>query len=478
LPDTVCHPQLQIDWGKFAYALRPNLPSLKDFDKWIDIAVGAEENRGNRFSVSVANQQVNNNPRQQQTNYGQAGSSGYRQHQGISGRTTNNPGPTILTQSVAQETNKLPIPQCPACNESPGHRLDFCNTFKRMLVNQRAAFVADNNYCFKCLTRGHYGQDCRRPNMKCQTCEQTHHTLLHGADQQFPKKKGNISTDVFMIRTPQKNKLQPVLLTIVPVTVFKGTLSVDSYAILDPGSEATLATKSLAAKLRLSGKPIRIKFGNFNSSVEMQSEIVSFILKTSNDIVEATEVFIVPQINLSCRKINWPLLKRNWSHLIDLDLPPVDTLLVEILVGMDQVCSHMYLDIRKPDVGELGPIAVQTLFGWAVVGRIPAALVAGPRNKRNINTQSISEDVSLSALTEQFHLTESFGIDLTPPKIISFDDSQALKVLESSIKFISCGWQVDLPLRSPNLNLPNNRNQAISRYFGMERRLVRFQNTI
>ena len=38
--------QLQIDWGKYAYSLRPNLPSLRDFDKWIDIAVGAEEYRG------------------------------------------------------------------------------------------------------------------------------------------------------------------------------------------------------------------------------------------------------------------------------------------------------------------------------------------------------------------------------------------------------------------------------------------------
>ena len=34
--------QLQIDWGQHAYKLRPNLPSLKDFDNWIDIAVGAE----------------------------------------------------------------------------------------------------------------------------------------------------------------------------------------------------------------------------------------------------------------------------------------------------------------------------------------------------------------------------------------------------------------------------------------------------
>jgi hypothetical protein len=41
------HPQLQIDWGKFAYALRPNLPSLKDFNIWINVTVIAEENRGN-----------------------------------------------------------------------------------------------------------------------------------------------------------------------------------------------------------------------------------------------------------------------------------------------------------------------------------------------------------------------------------------------------------------------------------------------
>ena len=79
---------------------------------------------------------------------------------------------------------------------------------------------------------------------------------------------------------------------------------------MDPGSETTLATKSLAAKLRLSDKLIRIKFGNFNSYVRMQFKIISFIFKASNDIVEATEVFVVPQINLSCRKINWPLLKK------------------------------------------------------------------------------------------------------------------------------------------------------------------------
>jgi hypothetical protein len=44
--------QLQIDLGKYAYSLRSNLPSLRHFDKWIDIAVGAEEYRGIRLSVA------------------------------------------------------------------------------------------------------------------------------------------------------------------------------------------------------------------------------------------------------------------------------------------------------------------------------------------------------------------------------------------------------------------------------------------
>jgi len=248
------YPQLQIDWGKFAYASRPNLPSLKDFDSWIDVAVGAEENRGNRFSVP--NQRASYTPRQQQTKYVQSGRSGYRQHQNSSGQTidSTSPGPTILMQSINPETNRLPIPQCSACNESPGHRLDFCNTFKRMPINQRAALVAENNYCFKCLT----AQGPRAQGHKCQTCGQAHHTLLHGADQKFPKKKGNISTDELMIRAPPKTKLQPVLLVIVPVIVINGNIRVRSFAILDQGSEATLATQSLAVKLQLLGHSVQI----------------------------------------------------------------------------------------------------------------------------------------------------------------------------------------------------------------------------
>jgi hypothetical protein len=223
--------QLQIDWGQHAYKLRPNLPSLKDFDYWIDIAVGAEKYRGNRFSTPIASTQKNvTTPAlRQQSSYGAANSVAYR-------------GPTKLSQSVKEDTTRFPIPQCAACNENPEHRLENCNTFKKMLINTRAAFVADSNHCFKCLSKGHYGRNFRKTTIKCSSCGEAHHTLLHGADWQFPKKIGNLK--ILLVRAPSKS-LRSVLLAILPVMAQEGDVSVKSFALLDPGIEATIMSRAL-----------------------------------------------------------------------------------------------------------------------------------------------------------------------------------------------------------------------------------------
>ena len=98
---------------------------------------------------------------------------------------------------------------------------------------------------------------------------------------------------------------------------------------------------------------------------------------------------------------------------------------------MDQVAAHASLDVALEDGC---PSAIKTPFGWAVVSRIPTSLVTGPTSKADVNLQSISEEITLSTLAERFHSTESFGVDLTAPKTISFEDAQALEVLQRSIK--------------------------------------------
>ena len=52
------------------------------------------------------------------------------------------------------------------------------------------------------------------------------------------------------------------------------------------------------------------------------------------------------------------------------------------------------------------------------------------------------------------------------------EDEQMLSILQKSIKFIGCGYQVELPLRQDRPIIRNNRGQAVSRYYGLERRML------
>ncbi len=142
--------------------------------------------------------------------------------------------------------------------------------------------------CFRCLSKGHYGRNCQKTTIKCSSCGEAHHTL-HGSDRQFPKKIGNFK--ILLVRAPSKS-LRPVSLAIVPVMILEGDVSVKSFALLDPGSEATIMSRALANTLKLSGPKLKIRFGNFNSSVILDSEVVKYTIKSSsNVIIQASDVF-------------------------------------------------------------------------------------------------------------------------------------------------------------------------------------------
>jgi hypothetical protein len=89
---------------------------------------------------------------------------------------------------------------------------------------------------------------------------------------------------------------------------------------------------------------------------------------------------------------------------------------------MDKLSAHSIKNIREPIDGEIGSTAIQKFFGWTMVGKIPAFLTNGPSTQHNVNTHSISEEVSLTSLADSFHSTEFFGIDVAAPNVMSLDD--------------------------------------------------------
>lgn len=180
----------------------PKISSLADFDCWIDAIVGAEELRGAKINSYIP-------PKQNQ-----------------SMRSAAAFPPTILNASI-HETSERPSranndwPACPACNDNPGHRLEACVIFRKILPSQWAAFCGQNNHCLKCLRPGHYGRSFRNTDITCNACSGKHHTLIHGAERVFPgrlQSKGNKTVQIFQVHAP-KTSLKPVLLAIAPIIV-------------------------------------------------------------------------------------------------------------------------------------------------------------------------------------------------------------------------------------------------------------------
>ncbi|XP_046651040.1 uncharacterized protein LOC124342113 [Daphnia pulicaria] len=451
---------LQQDWGRYAYNLRPKVSSLADFDRWIDAIVGAEELRGAKLNNYVTPKQ--NPPPRPALPF----------------------PPTILKNSVAfkipnsvESPSERPNradnqwPACPACSDNPGHRLEACGIFRKMLPSQRAALCGENNHCFKCLLPGHYGRSCRNTDVACNACPGKHHSLIHGAERVFPGKpqpKGKATLQILLVHAP-KTSPKPVLLAITTIVVYSDKETILTFGVLDPGSEATLIKSSLAQRLRLKGANQKIRFGSFHNAVLLDSA-------DKARTFQVTDAFTVPDIQLSPRNINWHTEKFEWPHLSDLNLPPIDSSKVELLIGIDIVDAHEILDSRISSHNEPRPNL--TVFGWAVVGKIPPSLIRGPSAKRSVNVNGISPTLQLIDLVQKFYSTETFGVDIQATKPSSPEDALAISILKSSILNIRCGWQVDLLFKSPNPNMPNNRAHAVSRFYAVERRLLSQENKV
>ncbi|XP_045028167.1 uncharacterized protein LOC116935589 [Daphnia magna] len=153
--------ELQREWGRFAYPLRPKIPGLADFDRWIEGIVGAEEFMGGSTSSKIPHP-----PSNRQVKF----------------------GPTVMATVLKSPPAKSNA--CGVCKSDPGHPLAFCQVFIDLSPTQRAEAVAKTDNCFRCLGRNHYSASCKK-STKCTVtdCDQWHHPLLHGSGRVFPRRQ-------------------------------------------------------------------------------------------------------------------------------------------------------------------------------------------------------------------------------------------------------------------------------------------------
>ena len=137
------------------------------------------------------------------------------------------------------------------CCEGQCASLAQCSKFRGLSVNKRIEFVKANKLCLNCLVYGHYAQSCyREKHCKIAGCPKSHkhHFMLHMNKPKHEQTKNTPSAmptgDCNLATTAGKGK---VCLRILPVRVESESNSIDTYALLDNGSDVSLCDQRLVS---------------------------------------------------------------------------------------------------------------------------------------------------------------------------------------------------------------------------------------
>ncbi|CDW59520.1 hypothetical protein TTRE_0000785601 [Trichuris trichiura] len=133
--------------------------------------------------------------------------------------------------------------------------------FLSLTLNRRAEIVKEHGCCFACLDDVHEARHCPQ-KLQCDSprCNQKRHRLLHDSSQVWPTKvdshavanSGGSHTATIGTNTVDRVS---ICLSVIPVTVLANNRSMQSYALLDPGSQGTPVTDEMARSLNLEKKP-------------------------------------------------------------------------------------------------------------------------------------------------------------------------------------------------------------------------------
>ena len=311
-----------------------------------------------------------------------------------------------------------------------------------------------------------------------------------------------------------------VCLGVLPVKVRakNGNSHVETYALLDSGSEVTLCHEELTERLHCHGKKRNFTLTGMTGSQQVESQLVDIVVESMDGTtaVELENVRTVRNIPISQDCIPTRKDLDRWPHLKGIDLREAQNDKVMLIIGLKEN-PQLFLPIEYKVGKQHQPVAVRYSLGWTIMGSIGGEkenpsysvyllqtafpseaswlngidefqegnrkLVLSVNEERFDNVKPV-EVASLREMSEEEYERNSleqqieglwktdFGdtlIDSRPCP--SIEDKKALKMMEDSVKKIDGHYQVALPWKLYPPDLPNNRDLALRRCELLKRRL-------
>ena len=185
---------------------------------------------------------------------------------------------TLATDAMTGNQSPPTANTCLICNNK--HKIEKCDKFMAMDVNQRAQLGKEKRLCFSCFeSADHQTRDCsRKKRCDVEGCYKYHHPLIHGAapvvvapppmnSASAPVSTLKAATPVFVGASSVNCAPSAVLLQIVPIAVATSSgIKVNTFALLDSGSQTSLILDKFADAIGLVGKGSPLQLGTVISS--------------------------------------------------------------------------------------------------------------------------------------------------------------------------------------------------------------------
>ncbi|XP_066955790.1 uncharacterized protein [Macrobrachium rosenbergii] len=294
--------------------------------------------------------------------------------------------------------------KCQLC--SGHHDIEDCFQFLHKSVDERRKFVRDNRLCFSCFGNNHTSKKCFN-RRQCKTCNKRHPTTLH----------------------------------IENFRMFASNNAITSQACSQFGSKGQDCTQG-------------------QNCVQGQEG-------TQGE--GRTQVFTQRDIPVNHDQIPRYEMLKDWPHLssvidkIPLYQPELD---IGILIGSN--CPTALQPLEVIPTSGYGPFAVRYLHGWTVNGPVHVKVSSNGVSCHRLlvsNVQHVTDCITVESVRKFFELdfSEKDLGSVPEERGLSFEDRRFVERCQDTIEFKDGHFQLPMPFRDPNVSLPNNKKQAVSR---------------
>ena len=148
------------------------------------------------------------------------------------------------------------------------------------------------------------------------------------------------------------------------MTVVCGQKQINTFGMLDSGSQSTFIRSDLAQQLAR-GVSTKLNVTTFDGEENnVRASVVNFDVFSSDETAhfKVKNAYAIDELCVKSNTTLTSLPVNKWSYLSDIPFCDVDPEDVKLLIGIDIVAAHHVTDSRTPPDKIEGPWALKTAF--------------------------------------------------------------------------------------------------------------------